>query len=304
MVLSSNAASVAVCAGCHGQHFGQVAMGKSKIIKNMSLADIVSSLKGYRDGTYGDSMKQMMVSQVEGLTDADIEAMAKLIKTGSGVQTEKTTEFAAAAAVAKVGGGYLDLNEGSSDEARIEQEDLGNRNSVSEKSLGLRKTNLYSENRRTQGVQADYNRPSPGSSTRFQRAFRDAPPMIPHSVEGLLPITKPNNQCLGCHLPEVAPSVGSTPIPITHFTNYRPTTVLKNGKVLKDGKVFKNTSDIKIAKAKKSGDLYKGRFNCTQCHAPQAKVKTDVANTFRPDFGNNKQKSHSSLLDTMNEGVK
>jgi cytochrome c-type protein NapB len=131
--------------------------------------------------------------------------------------------------------------------------------------------------------------------------------MIPHSVEGLLPITKMNNQCLGCHLPEVAPAVGSTPIPATHFTNYRPTTVLKDGEVVKEGKIvgkeLKNVSDIKIAKAKKGDTLYQGRFNCTQCHAPQSKMKTAVANTFRPDFGNDEEKAHSSLLDHMNEGV-
>ena len=129
--------------------------------------------------------------------------------------------------------------------------------------------------------------------------------MIPHSVEGLLPITKMNNQCLGCHMPEVAPSVGSTPIPPTHFTNYRPETHLKKGKVLKEGTalVDMNTADIKIAKTRKTDTIYKGRFNCTQCHAPQSKTRTDVANTFRPDFDNKTYKAHSSLADAMNEGV-
>ena len=116
-----------------------------------------------------------------------------------------------------------------------------------------------------------------------------------------------NNQCLGCHLPEVASAVGSTPIPATHFTNYRPTTVLKDGEVLKEGKVvgkeLGNTADIKIAKAKKADTLYQGRFNCTQCHAPQSKMKTAVANTFRPDFDKKTYKAHSSLADAMNEGI-
>ena len=303
---SAYAVSVTGCTGCHGQHFEKAAMGKSKIVKDMSLKEIVDSLKGYKAGTYGDTMKGMMTSQVSKLSDSDIEAMSLLIKTGSGSQTEKATDFAAAAAVARAGGQYIDLNEGASDEMRIELEDLGNRSIVSERALGLRKTDIYQEETGT-GSKTDYSRPAPGSSTRFQRAYRDAPPMIPHSVEGLLPITKMNNQCLGCHMPEVAPSVGSTPIPETHFTNYRPTTELKDGKVIKEGRVIgwdlPNTSDIKLAKAKKSDTLYQGRFNCTQCHAPQSKTKTDVANTFRPDFGDDGQKAHSSLLDTMNEGV-
>jgi len=272
----------------------------------MSLKEIMIALKGYKDGSYGGAMKQTMVAQLKNVKDSDIEAMSLLMKIGHGTQTEKATDFAAAAAVAAAGGSLIDLNEGASDEMRIEQEDLGNRNTVSEKALGLRKTDLYSEDKAT-GVKTDYSRPAPGTSTKFERAYKDAPPMIPHSVEGLIPITKANNQCLGCHLPEVASAMGATPISQTHFTNYRPVTVLKNGVVLKEGKVvgkeLKNTSDIKIAKAKKMDTLYQGRFNCTQCHAPQAKVKTDVANTFRPDYGDNAAKAHSSLIDTMNEGV-
>ena len=301
---SAYAASVAVCAGCHGQNFEKAALGKSKIVQDMSLKEIVDALKGYKAGTYGDTMKKLMVDQVKNLKDSDIEAMSLLIKIDSGTQTEKATDFAAAAAVAASGGTLIDINEHASDAMRIEQEDLGNRSSVSEKALGLRKTDLYSEDT-THGDKADYDRPAPGSSTKFERAFKDAPPMIPHSVEGLLPITAMNNQCLGCHMPEVAESVGSTAIPPTHFTNYRPETVMKDGKVLKEGTALSgsNTADVLIAKAKKGDTLYQGRFNCSQCHAPQSKMKTSVANTFRPDFENKAYKGHSSLADAMNDGV-
>ena len=300
------AASIAVCAGCHGQNFELAAMGKSKIVKDMSLKEIVESLKGYKAGTYGDTMKGMMMVQVKNLSDSDIEAISLLIKIDAGTQTEKATTFAAAAAVAASGGTYIDLNENASDSFRIEQEDLGNRNTVSEMALGLRKTDLYSEDT-THGTKADYDRPSPGSSTRFERAYKDAPPMIPHSVEGLLPITKMNNQCIGCHMPEVAPSIGSTPIPPTHFTNYRPHTSMKGDMVLKEGQVLgsmlANTSDILVVDAVQSATLYQGRFNCTQCHAPQSKMQTSVANTFRPDYGDNEEKAHSSLMDHMNDGI-
>lgn len=303
---SAYAVSIAACAGCHGQNFELAAMGKAKIVKNMSLKEIVDSLKGYKAGTYGDTLKGIMMVQVKNLSDSDIEAVSLLIKVDAGTQTEKATTFAAAAAVAASGGTYIDLNENASNEFRIEQEDLGNRNSVSEKAMGLRKTDLYSEGT-THGDKADYDRPAPGSSTRFERAYKDAPPMIPHSVEGLLPITKMNNQCLGCHMPEIAPAVGSTPIPPTHFTNYRPTTVMKSGMVLKEGQVLGsmlgNTSDIVVADAKLSDTLYQGRFNCTQCHAPQSKMKTSVANIFRPDYGDNENKAHSSLMDHMNDGI-
>jgi len=303
---SAYAVGTAACAGCHGQYFEKAALGKSKIVKDMSLKDIVNALKGYKAGTYGGAMKQIMVNQVKDLKDSDIEALSLLMKIDHGTQTEKATTHAAAAAVAAAGGSYIDLNADASDEVRIEQEDLGNRSAVSEKALGLRKVDLYDEDKAA-GVKTDYNRPAPGSSTKFERAYKDAPPMIPHSVDGLLPITRENNQCLGCHLPEVAKSMGATPIPATHFTNYRPLTAMNDGYVVKDGEVLgydiQNTSDIKLAKARKSDTLYQGRFNCTQCHAPQSKTKTDVANTFKPDFGDSRYKAHSDLADAMNEGV-
>ena len=100
------AASVAVCAGCHGQHFEKAALGKSKIVKEMSFKEIKDSLMGYKNGTYGDTMKALMEAQVKNLSDSEIEAMSLMIKTETGVATEKATEHAAAAAVAAAGGTY------------------------------------------------------------------------------------------------------------------------------------------------------------------------------------------------------
>jgi len=300
------AASVAACAGCHGQHFEKAALGKSKIVKDMSKEDIIAAMKGYKDGSYGGAMKGVMKGQVASLDDATIEGMAGQIVGGGGTATDKATEHAAAAAVAAAT--VVDINTKACDPARIKDEDLGNKETVTEEALGLRKVDLYSEDK-AEPAKTDYSRPAPGSSTRFERAYVNAPPMIPHSVEGLLPITKDNNQCLGCHMPEAAKGVGATAIPTSHFTNFRPTTVMKDGNMVKEGKTvgmngeMGNVSDIKIAKAKHLDKLYQGRFNCTQCHAPQAKVKTAVANTFTPDFEGGKGKTASSLMDVMNEGV-
>jgi len=305
---STYAVSTAACAGCHGQHFEKVAMGKSKIVKDMSEADILVALKGYKAGTYGGAMKALMVGQVANLSDEDMKAMAASIKGGAGVATDKATTHAAAAAVAVLK--VIDINEKVCDSARLDKENLGNKKEVSELTLGLRQTDLYSEEKETEGVQADFNRPAPGASTKFERAYVNAPPMIPHSVEGLLPITKNNNQCIGCHMPEPAKTMGATPIPVSHFTNYRPTTVYKDGELVKEGKTvgmggeLGNVSDIVVAKAKKSDKLYQGRFNCSQCHAPQAKIDTVVGNTFQSDGLTEELKSHSSLADAMNEGVK
>ncbi len=173
---------------------------------------------------------------------------------------------------------------------------------VSEESLGLRKTDLYSEEK-TLPAMADYSAPAPGTSKRFERAYDNAPPMIPHSVDGLLPITKGNNACLGCHMPDVAPAMGATPIPASHFANFRPDTALDDrGKILKEGQAVDNTGDFKMI-VKKTDHLYKGRYNCSQCHAPQANIAPAVANNFKPDYQSEEMKHRSDLLDVLNAGV-
>ncbi|WP_375723949.1 cytochrome C [Arcobacter sp. KX21116] len=69
----------AKCVACHGANGEKAALGKSKIIKDMSKAEIVSALKGYKDGTYGGPMKGVMKAQVATLSDADIQTIADQI---------------------------------------------------------------------------------------------------------------------------------------------------------------------------------------------------------------------------------
>jgi cytochrome c-type protein NapB len=152
---------------------------------------------------------------------------------------------------------------------------------VSETSLGLRHTNLYAEASDTKGAKTSYATNYAGSGIKINRAFQDAPPMIPHDVEGMLPIKIGNNQCTGCHMPDVAAGVGATPIPVSHFTNFRP-----HHHISADGKDFSKTIDnMKNEKSiKKEAKLQGARFNCSQCHAPQSETKLAVENTFQPDF--------------------
>jgi len=179
-----------------------------------------------------------------------------------------------------------------------------------EESLSYRNKALSSEDGVRETIpDVDYNKEYAGSSKKIERAYDNAPPMIPHDTEGMLPIQKGNNQCLGCHMPEVASSMGATPLPQTHFTNFRPTTIYKDGELIKEGKTVSsdgdigNTGDIVIAKAKKLDGLYQGRFNCSQCHAPQVTGKLLVENTFQGGFRDEAGKSGSNLLDNINEGV-
>ncbi|WP_419777417.1 nitrate reductase cytochrome c-type subunit [Malaciobacter marinus] len=174
---------------------------------------------------------------------------------------------------------------------------------VSEESLGLRKTDLYTE-KSTIADKTKYSTSPAGAGMIYERAFENAPPMIPHDIEGMLPITINNNACTTCHTPGIAESMNATPIPKSHFTDFRPVTkLLKDGKIEKDGKVYTNTSDLKLADYKKLNSLAGARFNCSQCHAPQSDGQL-VDNTFKADFKTENANKSSNLIDTMNEGVK
>jgi cytochrome c553 len=67
------------CAVCHGAAGEKAALGKSKIIKDMSAAQITTALKGYKDGSYGTAQKALMKGQVASLNDAQISALASHI---------------------------------------------------------------------------------------------------------------------------------------------------------------------------------------------------------------------------------
>ncbi|WP_321312009.1 c-type cytochrome [Halarcobacter sp.] len=69
------------CAGCHGSSAEKPALGKSQVIKGWDKDKIVSSLNGYKDGTYGGVMKGVMKSQVANMTQEDIEAVSEYIAT-------------------------------------------------------------------------------------------------------------------------------------------------------------------------------------------------------------------------------
>ncbi len=149
---------------------------------------------------------------------------------------------------------------------------------VSEESLGLRTADLYSEKTVTPD-ETKYGKSQAMSGYKIERAFQDAPPMIPHDVEGMLPITIASNQCTTCHEPAVAESMGATPIPKSHFMDFRP-------KHNYDGKTFtKSIDNMKNeTSVKKIDQLAGARFNCTQCHAPQSTGKLAVENDFKAAY--------------------
>ena len=125
----------------------------------------------------------------------------------------------------------------------------------------------------------NWTNPAAGESKRYDRSFENAPPLIPHDLEGLIPITADNNMCVSCHMPEVAKDVGATPIPKSHLYSIR------------------NKKDLE-------GKLSDDRFNCTTCHVPQANVEAKFKNNFKPEYRDANSTSRSNLLDVLNEGVR
>ena len=67
------------CASCHGVSGEKAALGKSKIIKDLTKDELVVSLQGYKDGSYGGSMKALMKGQVAALDDKKIDSLASYI---------------------------------------------------------------------------------------------------------------------------------------------------------------------------------------------------------------------------------
>jgi cytochrome c-type protein NapB len=185
-------------------------------------------------------------------------------------------------------------------ESGSKKEDKGNDGFVSEESLGLRKTDLYSESS-TEGDMGVFDAPAAGQSTNIERSFENAPPLIPHTMEGFLPIKRDQNLCLACHMPNVSEAVKATSIPPSHFMNFRPKTKEQGGKVVLYSDNEKGNS---VTQESLGDELSNARFNCSQCHVPQANITVEVKNTFVADFRNEQSKSKSNFADVVDEGVK
>ncbi|UFS63116.1 c-type cytochrome [Sulfurimonas sp. HSL-3221] len=67
------------CAACHGANGEKHALGKSKVINTMTPAEIETALSGYKDGTYGGSMKALMKGQAASLDETQIKTIAEFI---------------------------------------------------------------------------------------------------------------------------------------------------------------------------------------------------------------------------------
>lgn len=67
------------CQACHGQNAEKSALNKSQIIKGWSETKVLKALHGYKNGTYGGSMKSVMKSQIKDFDEEQLKALAKHI---------------------------------------------------------------------------------------------------------------------------------------------------------------------------------------------------------------------------------
>jgi len=123
------------------------------------------------------------------------------------------------------------------------------------KITGIRKASLTSDSQNLPTIPENNTPPMPGKTKPIPAAFTDAPPMIPHSIKGMVPIKVGHNECLACHMPNVAKQLHVTPIPPSHFVD-------------------------NFEGGKKRHKLAGSRYFCTTCHAPQAKLNPVVENKF------------------------
>ncbi|MGZ5208539.1 MAG: nitrate reductase cytochrome c-type subunit [Sulfuricurvum sp.] len=151
---------------------------------------------------------------------------------------------------------------------------------ISEETLGLCKVGVDADDTGLVDKPYVYKGTAPGAGNkRIPRAYDNCPPMIPHDISELPIISQEENVCTSCHMPDVAASVGAISIPKTHLTNLR------------------NMTDLK-------GALYQGRWNCTQCHAPQAVLDPAVMNKFKGAYHKKIGGEYkTNLIKTLREGV-
>jgi cytochrome c-type protein NapB len=102
------------------------------------------------------------------------------------------------------------------------------------------------------------NASGPGELPVLPRAYVIAPPRVPHAIGDFLPITLKQNACLDCHEVKEKKAGEPTPIPPSHYTDYRN------------------------APGRAGGQVVGARHVCVSCHVATTDAPDLVENRFRP----------------------
>lgn len=92
---------------------------------------------------------------------------------------------------------------------------------------------------------------------KWDRSFRQQPPMVPHQVDKYQ-IDLRANECVKCHDWQFAAKEKAPEMPESHYKD-------------RDGNQFEQ--------------VYRGRWFCTTCHAPQTDAQPLVDNSFQSSGG-------------------
>lgn len=128
-------------------------------------------------------------------------------------------------------------------------------NGISDDAIGLSKTSVFDD---PSPDTFAYSETDPSRSGVLPRAYDGAPPQVPHTIESFMPIKAGKNMCIVCHdkpglMGKKANGI-ATAMPESHYN-----------------------------KVDERWERSNARFNCTQCHTPQAGVSDLVSNTFKPE---------------------
>ena len=126
---------------------------------------------------------------------------------------------------------------------------------VPDTALGLSKTSVFEV---PAPPLVKENDAAPGELPPPPRPYALAPPLIPHAIGDFLPITQKANACFDCHSVAEKEKGQPTPLPASHYTDYRN------------------------APGKRGEKVAGARWVCTACHVPLTDAKPLVVNGFTP----------------------
>ncbi len=156
---------------------------------------------------------------------------------------------------------------------------------VSDKEISLRKGDMKGKGTSLSAPQ--YTTVEAGETKIIARAFYDAPPVIPHSIEDLSQGVE-DNECLGCHeegdedTPAISPS-------------HRIKAVVKS---IQRSQSQNGMLHVVQSHAKVSEGINNARYYCTTCHVPQA---TNLSDLVENDFTKTIPKdAELDVLDDLN----
>ena len=94
-----------------------------------------------------------------------------------------------------------------------------------------------------------FNLVDPGESELSARPNAEFPPVIPHSIQDMEPISLDENSCLDCHNTDVAEDMGAVAVPASHFM------------------------DLRNSPGEFGDSVAGARLVCTSCHVEQTDVR-------------------------------